>query len=487
MSILEKMRSGQDSTFMQVVIAVIIIGFIGLNGQVFGDKSAIVATVNGDLILETEYRRAYNEEQNRREMQQQRTLSDSEQRQLGEEVKQALIEDLVVLQEARRLGLEVSDREVARQVRDIPGLRGEDGKFSQELLASFLKRIGFTHGEFQERIRESLLREKLRQLVFTGASLSEPAVREAFVEAQTRVELTLVQVRPQAFDGQVTITDEERTKWLTENDALAKQTYDADFERLYNHPEQVQLRMIRLAVRDETPLSDLVPRLNALRDQVSEGADMATLAKRWSEDPSALDGGDLGLRPSAQLSTDMSRAIDGVADGALSRVFTTTSDARFVRVERRLAPSKEDFESVKGAIADRLIKAERVPALAQQFAEAEVLPKWTELSAPPDELLATRGFFARPTGPISAQGGRGVPPEMLEDARSEPVLTVFPRVYEFGGSYYVGQLTARVEPDMSEFEANKDKIAEIVLQQRRVEFFQDWIADLKARATIGSG
>lgn len=487
MSILEKMRSGQDSTFMQVVIAIIIIGFVGLNGQMFGDKSAIIATVNGEKILETDYIRAYRNALGQAEMEQRRTLSDEEQKALGEEVKQGLIDDVIVLQEARRLGLEVSDREVARAVRDIPALRDQEGNFSRELYESLLKRVGQSKSEFEENIREDILRGKLQQLVYTGASLSEPAVRDAYVDAQTQIALSFVQIRPTSFEGQVEITEEERTKWLKENEKLAKESYDRDFDRLYNHPEQVQVRMIRLSVRDETPLSDLVPRLNKLREQIVGGADMAELAKRWSEDPSAADGGDLGLRPSAQQSSDVSRALEGLAVGSLSRVFTTATDARLIRLEQKLPPSRDEFDAVKATIADRLIRAERVPALAQTFAETEVRKVWAETGSPPTELLASRGMFVRDTGTISARGGRGVPPEMLEDAAVAQVGTVFSQVYEFGGSYFVGQITQRTEPEMTEFETNKAQISEFVLQQRRMEFFEDWIADLRARSSISNG
>src|SRR5688572_17203432 len=108
MGLLEKMRSSSDSTFIQVVMALIILSFIGFYGQPNGDRSGVIATVNGTRILDTEYHRALREELRMV----QRTLSDAEQKQLGEQVRQQLIERQVLLQEARRLGLEVSDSEV---------------------------------------------------------------------------------------------------------------------------------------------------------------------------------------------------------------------------------------------------------------------------------------------------------------------------------------------------------------------------------------
>src|SRR5688572_5378496 len=107
------MRSGQDSTFMQVVMALIIVAFVGLYIQPNGDRSSIVAVVNGEKILDTTFNRRYRDRLRMAEMQARRTLSDAEQREIGEQVKQQLIEGTVLLQEADRLGIEVSDSEVA--------------------------------------------------------------------------------------------------------------------------------------------------------------------------------------------------------------------------------------------------------------------------------------------------------------------------------------------------------------------------------------
>ncbi|MEQ1507201.1 MAG: SurA N-terminal domain-containing protein [Myxococcota bacterium] len=488
MGILERMRSGSDSTFMQVVMALIVISFVGVYSRTDGDRSGVVATVNGVKILDTAYGRAYRNELRGAEQQQQRTLSDAEQKQLGEQVRQRLIEREVMLQEAKRLGLEVSDSEIARQLLGIPFLRGTDGKFDPEVYAKFLKRQQYTKADFEETIRQDLLRAKLQQLVYTGASLSEPAIRETFIEQSTRVDLNVVRVRPSAFESEVAITDADRTTWLAENEALVQENYDRDLERLYNHPEQVHLRMIRLAlVKDGLPLSELVPKINDLRDQVTAGGDMGELAKRWSEDPSAAAGGDLGLRPVAQLSSEETKSIDGLKAGELSRAVVTDRDVRLIRVEERIAPKVDTIDEVRNTIADGLIRAERVPVLAANFAEQELLPKWKETGAPPEELLAPHGLSARPTGPIPTTGGGNpfAPPQRLLDAaRTAALGAVLPEVYEAGGVMYVAQLTNRIEPDLSEYEAQKTRISEAVLLSRRQEFYTAWIDDLKSQAKI---
>ncbi len=487
MGILESMRSGSDSTFMQVVMALLIFAFVGLYIPTGGDKLNTVATVNGEAIPDTEFNRVFGMRQRMVEAQTGATLSDAEQKMLHDQVREDLIEREVLLQEARALGIEVSDSEVARQLLQMPMLQGEGGRFSEELYARYLKQQRRARVDFEEEIREGLMLSKLQNLVYIGASTSEPAIREAWAEAGTTLELQTVAIRPASFDDELVITDEERKTWIAENGALVQETYDRDKARLYDHPEQIRLRMIRLAVRPEGPdVADLVPRLNKLRDRIAAGEDMAALAKAWSEDPSAFEGGDLGLRPVAQLSVDVSNAVSGLDAGSLSQVITTPTDVRLVRVEERVAPKVDELADVQDAIADKLMRNERLPRMAQTFAEDELLPKWKETGAVPDDLLAKHELAATSSGKLTL-GQRnpfGPPQVVLDAARNAEVGAVLPEVYETGGTLYVAKLVAREEPDPAQFEAEKATIRETYLLARREAFFRDWMADTKARAKI---
>ena len=61
---------------------------------------------------------------------------------------------------------------------------------------------------------------------------------------------------------------------------------------------------------------------------------------------------------------------------------------------------------------------------------------------------------------------------------------VLPEIYEERGALFVGQLMERQDPDMEEFEDNQTMIRERVLAMRRQDFYQAWVADLKAQADI---
>lgn len=484
MGILEQMRSGTDSTFMQVVLAAVVLSFIGWYAQPQGDRSRVVAEVNGTKIMDTTYGRAYRNRLRQAEAGAQRTLSDAEQKMLGEQVKNELVESEVILQEAERLGLEVSQTEVAMELLQIPVLLDENGVFDSQRYERFLKQQQYTRSAFEDEIRKDLLRRKLRFLAFMGASLSEPALREAWEEAETRVDLSYVQIYPNDFADKVEITDADRETFLLENAELVQATYDQDFARLYNHPEMVTLSMIRLGVSEGGPdRADLISRVNQIRDAVDGGADFAELARRWSEDPSALRGGSLDPRAVVQLNKEVADALEGLADGQLTKAVPTDSDVRLYRLEKREAPYVESFDDVKNAIAEQLIVRERTPALAARFAEEELLPKWTATGEPPRELVVGEGLRVRETGLVPLQGGL-LPARMLDAARKADQGAVLPEVFEQSGILYVGQLTQRSEPDDAAFDSVKGDIAEPMLGRRRSEFYQAWVADVTGRATV---
>jgi parvulin-like peptidyl-prolyl isomerase len=75
-----------------------------------------------------------------------------------------------------------------------------------------------------------------------------------------------------------------------------KKYYDAHTEE-FNRPEQVQLADIFLSTEKKTPeeIAAIEKQANSLRDRIVAGEDFATLAKRYSEGPTAQNGGDLGL------------------------------------------------------------------------------------------------------------------------------------------------------------------------------------------------
>ena len=158
------------------IVAASFVGTIFLvwgRGSVSGPSGNEVATVNGRSIDLIEFNREYNQ------------LVNQLQQQFGEnyrkifpdkDVKIATLQRLItrklLLDEAEKEGIKVSDWAVAERIRAFPIFQ-KDGKFSEELYREFLKANRLSPQVFEEMIREDLLIEKLMAVVNKSPSVTE--------------------------------------------------------------------------------------------------------------------------------------------------------------------------------------------------------------------------------------------------------------------------------------------------------------------------
>ena len=489
MSVMTKMRSGTDSSFMQIVMGAIVVSFVAWGVAPQGDQTQVVVVVNGEQISDIEYNRAYRNMEYQARQRTGGALSEEERDALRQRVRESLIQQAVLDQEATKLGLEVSDTEIATQILGIQGFADADGKFSDRIYRSYLQRVGLSSSDFEEQMREDLRRDKLNQLVFMGATVSEPLVRDAFVEANTTIDMEYVRIRPSAFYEGIEVSAEEAATFASENAEAVQSAYDKDYERLYHVPEKLEVRMIKFGLSgDGIGVAKLRPKLEGLVEQIAAGADFAEIASRYSEDSSAVEGGSLGVRTLAQLGDEVAGALADLPDGEISDVLVTPTELRVFRIDQRFPEEITPLADLSADIATTLIREKRGPVVAAEFAEQQLLTAWTEAAAPPAELLAAKGLETKTTGPIPLGGSASSlfkpPPEMMKAAGKAAQGDVLPGVYEDEGVLWVGQVKERVDADLSSFDEEKDELAESALRERRSQFFSGWVDDLVARATI---
>lgn len=490
MGVMESMRSSSDSTLMQIVMVLVVLSFIGWYAVPQGDKASIVATVNGERIMDTEYRQLYSNVKARREMDLNRSLTSAEEDSLGELVRQELIRNAVVRQHAESIGLEVSRYELdwaILQNGTYIGYVDEDGIKDDAKYTRFLEQRGLTEGTYEQQLVDQLTIKKMRDMITASTTISEPILQKLYEQSQRKVDITYVRMRPAAFYDSIEVSDADLDKWLEENAEEAQETYDRDFERLYKHPEELEVSMIRLAIRDGEQAGDLLPKLNAVREELQNGADFATLARRWSEHPSAEKGGNLGLKPVLKLAVEVTSAVKDMKVDEISRVVPSEKDLRIYKLHQRIEPSEDSFEDVKRDIAREAIRKEKAPTLAAKFANDELLPAWKASKEVPMDLLTTKGLASQSTGlvPVAGTGNPfGPPAELLSAAGDTKQGEVIDQVVENNGTYWVGQVSNRVEANLADFQAQKNIIAGQELLQRRAMVYDGWVTAAVADATV---
>jgi peptidyl-prolyl cis-trans isomerase D len=480
MSVMEKLRSGTDSTAMQVLLALVVFSFVLWYNPLEGDQAQFVARVNGQPITDSEFMQAYRVAEYRAG----RNLDDAQREELRAQVKQELVEEAIILQEAERLGLTVSGREIARAVLANTEFHGPDGKHDPELYVRVLKSRRLTRAVYEDDLRKRLLREKMRLLVFRGASISEPVLKEWYVDQNTKINLKYVRVRPSVFIESEAVTPEARQAWLANNAARVDETYQRDLPRLYDIPDKVQLQVIKLEKRDDG--EDVAARMAAIRAELAAGADFEALARRWSEDVSVSQGGDMGMLAVGALQPAVAEVVSKLEIGQLSEVVDFPTDVRVFKVVAREPGRVIPLEEVRDAIADRLIGEEEAPTRAARFAE-ETLAAWKAAGVPPEDKLNQPNLRTSETGLISltGEGTPMTPPEkMLKQAKGQPVGAVLPEVYMQGDVLWIGQVLDVVEADEAAYATERDELREQVLFERRIAFYRAWVDDARERAVV---
>ncbi len=241
MSMMERMRMGTDSFFIQAVFVIIVASFVFWGVGQNGPFSSTVADVDGSRITDTEF----NTRMRIVSRSQGRTLTDAEYAQMGNTVLGQMIERKVLLDEAERLGIEVSDDEVKRTIYSIPAFQAEDGKFTLALYERYVKSTGSTDAKFREDLYEDLMVAKLEKIAVLSVHVSEAQLAERFVQANSSVAVTWVRVPDAAFLGDVEVSDDEVQALLGTDASRVQARYDAQFERRFKEPAKATLHTIR--------------------------------------------------------------------------------------------------------------------------------------------------------------------------------------------------------------------------------------------------
>ena len=491
MSIMQKMREGTDSSFMQIVLVAVAIAFVFWYNPASGDKSQVVATVNGKSIRSMDFNRAYRQAERRYEG----ALSKDEEAQLREQVRQGLIESEVILQEARRMGLTISDTEVARQILTYGAFASESGEFENRIYVQSMKRLGYTTAEFEETIREDLLREKLRRLVFTGVTVSEPALRAAFSKNNTKLDLNYVRLRSKAFEADVDVDDATTSQWLQANGSAVQSRYERDLQRLYTTAAQVQLVELRLmaAPDSDSDSEALRQTLLGLKKQLMGGTAVAEVAASVTNPAQVAQAVDVGWIAPEQLSPAISEAVKLLEPGQVSTIIEADEQLSILLLqgrrdstERPLRAEDAEVGELELEIATQLYREEKAPENMNAYAQ-RLRSAWALEEVVPEAILIEKGLKSASTGlvpPYTLTGPFDPPAEMLAEATDASKGAVLSRTFESNGVVWLGQVAARQEADMSRFEDEQSLLREQILLDRRVRFFNNWKDDLIASASI---
>ena len=267
---------------------------------------------------------------------------------LVRQVWDSYVQEVLLTQEIERLGVQVTDKEIAYYTRMQPPPAVQsleafqtDGQFD---MAKYTQFIGDPNNlkdsnnrsfvmQVEYMLRQQLLNYKLQRLLMSSVQVTPAEVRDFFAERNEKVQIDFVAAPGSAVnDDQVEVVDADITAYYEENSVN------------FAHPEQVRLSYAYFpkvaSVADSQMVAEEIVRL---REEVIAGADFAELAEVVSDDQgSAAQGGALGTFGRGRMVKPFSDAAFALEPGQLSEPVRTRFGWHLIKVEDKTVEDGED-------------------------------------------------------------------------------------------------------------------------------------------------
>jgi len=471
----------------------------------------VIAEVEGRDVTAGQFLQRYNNQ-----IQAYRTaygsqMSDQLLRQLGidQQILQQMIDEQASLVEAERLGLNVSDEELAQTIFSIPGLQ-ENGRFIGEQRYELLLRSQIppqTKAMFEDSLRRSLMIDKLRAALTDWMTVADADVEREFKERNEKVKLQVVALTADRFRDQVTASDADVSSYyemhkadyrigeqrkvkmlvLDREQAQAKTIVPAaDVQRFYNDniaqyqtPEQIRASHILLntAGKDEATVRK---QAEDILKQARAGADFAALATKFSEDEgSKVNGGDLDYFSRGRMVPEFETAAFALQPGQISDLVKSQYGFHIIKVVDKKPAVTRSFDEVRPQIEEQL-KAQRtdqqLSARANELASRIDDPSDLDTVARAQGLMVTESEFFGREDPVP---GLGVAPQVAQAAFALEDNAVSAPIGSPRGPVFV-TVTQKREPRVPALDEVKDRVRDDAIRVKATEISRQRAAAIAA-------
>ncbi|WP_421507878.1 peptidylprolyl isomerase [Erwinia rhapontici] len=329
---MDNLRAASNHVVLKIILGLIILSFVltGVGGYLTGGSGDYAAKVNGQEISRAQLERAFSSERARQQQmlgEQFSALAGNEgyMQQIRQQALSQLIDELLLDQYAKDIGLAISDEQIKQAIFTQPAFQTE-GKFDNAKYMGIINNMGFSADQYAEALRKQLTTQQLIQSV-TGTDFvlgNETDSLAALVSQQRLVREVTINVN--ALVAKQTVNPEEINNYYQQNknsfmtpeqfrvsyiklDAASMQqpVSESDIQSWYDQHQQdyTQPQRNRYSIIQTKTEAEAQSVLDALK----KGGDFAALAKEKSSDPiSARNGGDMGWLEPATTPDELTNA-----------------------------------------------------------------------------------------------------------------------------------------------------------------------------------
>ena len=386
---LDLMRRHARSWLIKVALGGIIIVFIfwyGWSGTGSQTKN-YAASVNGTEISGVLVENIYRSEVEKLRLRFKGALSNKllDQMDLKKKVLNSLVDQVLLTQEAQRLGMFVTTQDLVDHIRSNP-LFQRNGVFDERIYMAYLESIKLTPAVYEDVLRQQLLATQLARLLTDGVKTDPEEIKRLWHFQNDKLVLSVLRIKPaqeksvvdpgtlesyyKKHQSQyeipptvrvdyVLISWRDVAKKLSVKDDEIKTYYDMHPKQFLT-PERIQVRQILVKIppgADQKVKEEALKKAQALLAQIKGGEPFEKVAAESSQDKaSASKGGELGFLSRGTMDSAFEKAAFSLKVGEVSQPVLTKNGYHLIQVEQKLPQKQLALAEVKDKIRKKILE-----------------------------------------------------------------------------------------------------------------------------------
>ncbi|MDD2751887.1 MAG: SurA N-terminal domain-containing protein [Candidatus Omnitrophica bacterium] len=467
---LKKLRHKKTSKRILIFLAAVIVpafAFWGFSSVLHGpQEQANIGKIFGRSISPLEFKEAINAVTNMAIM---RYGDDYTKIRSSLNLEAEAWQRLILLSEAKRKNIKVSDKEVVEYIESYPFFQNK-GQFDNRIYNEMLQYVFRTlPRDFEEQTRQNLMMSRLYRQVTQNLKLTDQEIKDEYKKTNEEINLSYIQANPQDFVKDIPVDDQAILGYFQKNQYLFKRPLSFNIEYVaFNKDDPAT----------NEKLKNLLTALKRKDDFTKTAKDFGLSLKETGlfaeNDP--LPG--IGWLPQISAVLAKSNA------GKYIEPVEVDKSIYVLRVKERKEPFIPDFESAKDKVKETFLKEESKKIAQEKINSAlEKLNSLPGKKAKPADFeqtakllglkTATTGFFKFGSyiEGIGASDSFFTPAQNLKDGE-------FSQIINMPSGFFIVKVKETKPIDEKKFAVEKDSFKEKLLLQKKQEYFTKFLEEL---------
>lgn len=497
---LRYMRENTGNWLIKIVLGIIVVVFVFLGMGSFGSKrNNSVATINDEPITIKEFQRTYKTIMEQMRARFGKNLNDDLLKALNikQQALNSLIEEKLMLAQADKLDIIVSDKELQNSLLSIKAFQ-KGGVFNLGRYKKVLRLNSLDPEIFEQNQINKIKQQKLRSMVLSGITVADLEAREWYLLQNTKIAVDYLLFAPDDYSDiqpdQKEIKkfyDENREQYKSKLKRTAlylefspedykdkvkidktniKDYYEQHKEKLKT-PPKVEARHILIKLASDAAAEEIKAAEKKALDiynLAKNGEDFQKLAKEYSQGPSKQEGGYLGFFGKKEMVKPFADKAFSMKTGEISKPVRTRFGLHIINVMDRIQASiktlEQASETIKKELAEQQMENFAYDKSGQAFDAVIDGDDFEQVALIADKkILKTKAFS------IEGQEIDIINNREFAQAAFELPMNNISDIKQFGKNYYLIKVISKKEPVIQKFDTVKDKIAKQLKERLQKE------------------